>query len=39
MDVSCNTVIASYSDVLTDRRGSRSYISWVTDQYLKKHGV
>ena len=37
LDVSCNSAIVPYSDVLLDLRGQRNYVSWLADKYLISH--
>jgi asparagine synthase (glutamine-hydrolysing) len=39
MDVTCNTACAPYRTVASDTRGARNYVAWLTEQYLRRHGI
>ena len=39
IEPSCNIAIASYYDVLHDKKGYRNHVSWVAENYLKKHNI
>jgi asparagine synthase (glutamine-hydrolysing) len=39
MDVTCNSACVPYWRVAKDQRGSRQFVSWLTEQYLHQHGI
>lgn len=39
MDVTCNSACTPYWRVAIDKRGSRQSVSWLAEQYLKRHEI
>ncbi len=39
MDPACGYACIPYSRAVLDRRGQRSFVSWLAEQYLERHGV
>lgn len=39
IDATCNSACVPYRRVAGDRRGARLSVSWLTEQYLARHGI